>query len=140
MQGWIILVTCGKSKATRPCAAKDLYIGNAFRSNWRWAASVFPENQIFIISAKFGLLRSSQIIPPYDLKMGDQGSVSSSLIQSQAISLGIDQKRVCFVGGDLYFDMIKTIWNDVRHPTKGLAMGKKAQLLKKNLGKFPYKS
>jgi hypothetical protein len=140
MQGWIILITCGKSKATRPCAAKDLYIGNAFRSNWRWASSVFPENQIYIISAKFGLLRASQIIPPYELKMGSPGSVNASLIQCQAIALGIDQRRVCFIGGDTYFDIAKTVWSDIRHPTKGLTLGRKAQLLKKNIGKFPYKS
>jgi hypothetical protein len=139
MTNWIILITCGKSKLPRPSPAKDLYTGTAFRSNWRWASSVFPESQIFIISAKHGLLRPSQIIAPYDLRMGAPGSISPDVIQSQAEALGIAGKRVCFIGGEDYLDAIRAVWADVRHPTKGLALGKKAQLLKRNLGKFPYK-
>jgi cytoplasmic iron level regulating protein YaaA (DUF328/UPF0246 family) len=61
----IILISCVKDKLKTPARAKDLYTSDLFKKSYRYAQLLNPDN-IFIISAKYGLLEPEQIIEPYD--------------------------------------------------------------------------
>jgi hypothetical protein len=84
----LILTACGKQKRAVPSRASDLYTGRYARLPISWAMSVDPDATL-ILSAKHGLLRPDDIVEPYDLAMGDPGSVTSVPLRRQAAQLGI---------------------------------------------------
>ncbi|MFI5300420.1 MAG: DUF6884 domain-containing protein, partial [Polyangiales bacterium] len=61
----IVLVGCGKSKASEPCPARDLYVGNLFRASLAYAEALAAD-AVFIVSARHYLLPLDRVIAPYD--------------------------------------------------------------------------
>src|SRR6476660_3793703 len=60
----IILVTCVKSKAARPSAAKDLYTSALFKKQRAYAEKV--NVPWFILSAEHGLVAPDEWLAPYE--------------------------------------------------------------------------
>jgi len=65
MQNKIVLVSCVKSKRCNRCKASDMYISLLFTKMMTYARSLKPKC-IFILSAKYGLLKLDDIIDPYE--------------------------------------------------------------------------
>lgn len=61
----LVVLGCGLKKQSEPCPAIELYTGNYFRTYRKWAESVGAE--IYIFSAKHGVVHSSTVIEPYDV-------------------------------------------------------------------------
>jgi hypothetical protein len=85
------IVSCGATKAAEPTEARHLYTSSTFRG--ALAAAEAQCDQVFIISALHGLISPDEIIEPYDVKMGDPGSITIEEIAAQA--------RI-FEGTDIY--------------------------------------
>lgn len=70
--GRIAFVSCGKAKATEPTPAGQFYTGQYFRTIYD---SIKPHyDEVYIISAKYGLISDQDILKPYDVtlnKMSD---------------------------------------------------------------------
>lgn len=64
----IVLITCVKKKRDRKCKAEDLYISQLFKKSLAYAKLLKPD-EIFILSAKYGLLTLTKEIEPYDLTL-----------------------------------------------------------------------
>lgn len=64
----IVLIGCGKSKATVPCRADELYNGGLFVHRKRYAER---RHRWFIVSAKYGLIEPETGLAPYDLTITD---------------------------------------------------------------------
>lgn len=64
----IALVGCGKAKAMRPAPARMLYTGAPFRSALNVAVAEFGQD-VWILSAKYGLVDPDEELAPYDLSM-----------------------------------------------------------------------
>lgn len=62
----IVLISCVKKKAENKCQAKDMYISSWFQKAYRYAKEVKRADKIFILSAKYGLLKDTDIVEPYD--------------------------------------------------------------------------
>lgn len=87
----IALIPCGAAKADETCAAADLYTGSTFRMQLAAATSEACEaDEVYIISALHGLLPLDAVVAPYDVKMGDPGSVTAETIAAQIVALGLD--------------------------------------------------
>jgi hypothetical protein len=65
----IILIGCGKQKASEKCAAAEMYTGSMFRARARYATGT--GDPVYIISAKHGLVGLTTVIEPYDWTIGD---------------------------------------------------------------------
>jgi hypothetical protein len=65
----IVLVTCVKSKGTRPAAAKDLYISALFRKERAYAERAGVP--WFILSAEHGLVAPDEWLAPYERYLAD---------------------------------------------------------------------
>jgi hypothetical protein len=61
------LIGCGKSKLRVRASARELYIGNLFRAALHHAERTCDE--VYILSASYGLLHLNSIILPYDKPM-----------------------------------------------------------------------
>ncbi|OBK55139.1 DUF6884 domain-containing protein [Mycobacterium kubicae] len=65
----ILLVTCVKTKGTRPCAAKDLYISTLFKKQRAYAEKTGVP--WFILSAEHGLVAPDEWLSPYERYLAD---------------------------------------------------------------------
>lgn len=90
----VCVVPCGGEKLDRPVPARDLYTSSTFRLAWAAAMAEVDaydgEARVLILSALHGLIDPSTIVAPYDVKMGDPGSVTAETVMAQAIDLGIE--------------------------------------------------
>ncbi len=61
----IVLISCVSKKLDRKATAEKIYTSSLFKKNLTYAKSLKP-NEIFILSAKHGLLKLTDEIEPYD--------------------------------------------------------------------------
>jgi hypothetical protein len=93
-----VVIPCGDRKAPHPAAARDLYTGSMFRHTLAaaeveaaWCAANGIPGRVLILSARHGLLTLEKVIGPYDLRMGQPGTVTPEAVTAQAKALGIRQ-------------------------------------------------
>jgi hypothetical protein len=84
----VIVAACGRAKRDRAAPAADLYVGRYARVPIDWAMSVDPA-ALVILSAKYGLVRPDDVLEPYNLRMGDPGSVTARRVRQQADDMGL---------------------------------------------------
>ena len=61
------LISCVKSKANRRCEAKDMYVSPLFKYMYAYAKKRCKE--VYILSAKYGLLSENTPIAPYNVTL-----------------------------------------------------------------------
>ena len=61
----VVLISCASKKLHHKSKAQDLYISPLIQKNLQYAKLLDPD-KIFILSAKYGLLRLDEEIEPYD--------------------------------------------------------------------------
>jgi hypothetical protein len=91
------VIPCGAAKQDRPAPARDLYTGPMFRhtlaaaeTEAAWCNANGTPTRILVLSALHGLITLDEAIAPYDLRMGQPGSVTAGTIADQAEALGIE--------------------------------------------------
>lgn len=96
--GITYVIPCGGAKLDHAAPARDLYIGQMFRHTLTnvtalaagdVAAGLGPV-RILVLSARYGLVDLDTVLDPYDLRIGDPGSVDVDTLTAQALALGID--------------------------------------------------
>ena len=63
----IAIIGCSKSKQNYSCRADEMYTGTIFKKSYDVAKQI--TNNIYILSAKYGLLRPDTVINTYDLAL-----------------------------------------------------------------------
>lgn len=124
----IAIIGCGARKLDRPAPARELYVGSYFQACSRAAEAIAP-GRWFILSAKHGLLRPGDEIEPYDLTLGQPGSVTAQQATWQALTCGIWFEPVTALCGSRYADLARQVWPQVEVPLAGLGIGRQLQAL-----------
>ena len=91
----LIVVPCAADKADRPVAARELYVSDNFAHALRAAELEAIDTErvcgvsvkVMILSARYGLVELDQVLAPYDLRMGQAGSISAAGIAAQLAEL-----------------------------------------------------
>ncbi|WP_327411351.1 hypothetical protein OG458_42195 (plasmid) [Streptomyces sp. NBC_01281] len=120
----VIIVSCGgtKSAAEQPIPAGERYTGSYHRALRRAANALTqagPLTRTYILSALHGLLALHDPITPYDLRMGDAGSVTSEQLHQQAADRGILDADVTVLGPRAYVALSRTVWPQLTDPLAG---------------------
>lgn len=132
----LVIIPCGGKKQPERCRAVEMYTGPYFKGCLMYAYSLVHEQyeNIFILSAKYGLLDLNQEIETYNLKMGQPGCVNWRQVKKQAEERGIlEVPQVTALGGELYTQVVKWVWGSgrVKTPLAGVGgIGKQLQWLK----------
>jgi cytoplasmic iron level regulating protein YaaA (DUF328/UPF0246 family) len=71
------VIPCGATKLPHAAKARELYIGSMFKDALRTADQLGAP--VFILSALHGLLPDSQVVEPYNVKMGQKNSIVNEL-------------------------------------------------------------
>ncbi len=134
MKKRIVLISCVSQKLSKPAKARDLYVSTLFKFSLKYAEKLEPDN-IFILSAKHGLLPLEKEIAPYEKTLNN---MRSSEIKQWAISVltqikgicSIDETEFVFLAGNNYR---KHLLPHIKHsviPFEGLRIGEQLHKLR----------
>lgn len=133
----ISIVQCVSKKRKTPQPARNLYTSQLFENAAMYAEKISDE--WFIISAKYGLVRPSDVLEPYDLTLKNMSAFER---RQWAKSVFSDLKpclqatdTVVILAGVIYrkdlLKMIEGLGCKVEVPMKGLRIGEQVSWLKK---------
>lgn len=135
MKDTIIIIPCGARKQSGSHLAQHLYTGPYFKACLHWALSNAEPANIFILSAKYGLLALDDCIETYEMRMGNPGSIQLKEVRQQAYDRDLIQKHCIAIGGRSYTGLCKQIWINCETPLEGKGgQGKQIHWLKYNHG------
>jgi hypothetical protein len=117
----VVIVPCGAEKLDHAAPAGELYTSAYHRDNRAAAAAIAERTgaRVLILSALHGLLTLDQVVEPYNLRMGQQGSVTTDQLRQQAAALGIRAARVTVLAGKAYANAVTAVWPDAARPYDG---------------------
>ena len=120
----VVLVACGALKLPHLAPAAVLYTGQHFRAALSAARSLAPDERVFILSARYGLVRLGDVIAPYDLTIGQPGAIRAEHITEQARQMRLDhERRVVVLAPARYAALCRRTWPNIETPLAGLGIG-----------------
>ena len=97
----VVVVGCGKAKRLDPHPAADLYTSAFIVNAVKWARSV--NAAIFILTAKYGLIPGTKIIPPYDATWSGpsaEPTVPMTKLAAQIAQVGLSGPVITLAGSE----------------------------------------
>ena len=134
----IVFISCTKKKADHPCSAKEMYWASQwFRGGYRYAETLAPSH-IYILSAKYGLLKPTDNITPYEKTMvhGKKAEIKqwSAMVYHQMIAEGIDfNEEAIFLCGKNYRTYLIRLFQNTKAPVSHMGIGKQMEYFKKKV-------
>lgn len=134
MRKRIVLISCVSQKLPYRAKARDLYTSTLFKLNLQYAEKLAPD-EIFILSAKHGLLSLEQEIEPYEQTLNN---MRSSEVKAWAYNVFEQIKSVCSIddseftilAGEKYRKHLLPHIKNYKIPLKGLRIGEQLKKLK----------
>jgi hypothetical protein len=130
----VILISCVSQKLSKRAKAKDLYVSTLFKLNLKYAQKLSPDD-IFIISAKYGLLSLEQEIESYEQTLNNMPvhevkHWANQVLQQLREHYSIDETRFVILAGKRYRKYLLPYLKNVQIPLQGLGIGRQIQKLK----------
>ena len=134
-EGSVVLISCGKTKHHSPTRAADLYRGSLFIKSLAYAKSLKPKN-IYILSAKYGLLNLDDHVEPYEMTLNNmRHSARNDWAHKVLVSLGektdLASDHFIFLAGLNYRQCLEQSMKNSSAPLEGLRFGKQLSWLSK---------
>lgn len=129
----IVLISCGKEKRCCKSKSQDLYKGALFRKSLQYARSLGPD-AIYILSAKYGLLRLDDEIEPYDktldkMRSNEIKQWADSVLKKLRRLTDVESDEFVILAGDKYRKELLLHLHHYSIPMKGLRIGEQGQWL-----------
>lgn len=129
----IVLISCVSKKRNHKSSAQDLYVSPLFRKNLQYAKTLNPDD-IFILSAEYGLLRLDEEIEPYDKTLNKMRSNeikewANSVLNQLKKSTDVDNDEFIFLAGNNYRKFLLQHIRNYKIPMLGLGIGKQLKWL-----------
>jgi hypothetical protein len=134
MKKRIILISCVSQKLPHRAKAKEIYTSTLFRFNLKYAEQLMPD-EIYILSAKYGLLALEQEIEPYEQTLNTMRSREIKAWENHVIEqirsiCSIEDSEFTFLAGDKYRKHLLPYIKNYKIPLEGLRIGEQLQKLK----------
>ena len=123
----IIIISCGKRKLEGKAKAKDFYIGSLYRQKLEYVSTLYPDNEFYIISAKYGLIHQDKVISSYDRVLpaanNDEYKKWLDLVTEQLKDFD-STEEVLFLGGARYYTPVDEYFTGKKYaPLVGKSLG-----------------
>ena len=116
----IVVLQCSAKKRRGIYPAWDLYRGPLFTVSFRYARMLAEPKDIYILSGKYGLIRSLRPIQSYDQRIGEFTEELEQRYREQAMAYGIlEESRVILLTGKDYRRHLLPLWPDAETPLEG---------------------
>lgn len=134
----VILLSCVKSKLPTKARAEDLYTSALFRKSLAYARSLKPD-QIFILSAKHGVLRLDDEVEPYEQTLNTMGVAKRKEWAEKVLGylrskVDFANDRFIILAGNRYREFLLSHLEHTELPMEGLAFGEQLHWLKERVG------
>ena len=135
----IVLISCVATKRKTKSKAIDMYISDWFRSAVKYAQFLCAD-RIYILSAKYGLLKCDDLIEDYNLTLNkmlkaDRIEWSERVISKLRVETDMQNDHFVFLAGQRYREnLIKHINREnYSIPMSNLKFGQQKQFMKQAL-------
>jgi len=130
----IVLISCVKTKLNHTALAKDLYVSQLFKSSLAYARSLNPD-AIYILSAKYGVVKLDQEIEPYEMTLNKMPvDASKEWAKNVVIKLkevaDLEKDKIIFIAGEKYRRFLIPHIRNYEIPLKGLSFGNQLKYMK----------
>jgi|SRR5579863_980242 len=134
-EGEIVLLSCVKSKRANRCKAADMYTSPLFRKMMAYALSLKPKG-VYILSAKYGLLKPDDIIDPYEqtlkkMSARDRQQWARTVVTKLGQQCDLDADQFVILAGSAYRENLVPHLKHFKVPMAGLSFGKQLQWLER---------
>lgn len=130
----VVLISCVGKKKPRKCKGKDLYDSTWFRYAWSYAKSLNPDN-VFILSAKYGLVDPEAEIEPYEETLNTKSdreirAWAAAVLTSLRVRTDVTKDTFIILAGEKYRTYLVGHLPNHDIPMEGLRMGQQLKWLK----------
>lgn len=127
------MIACVKTKRKIPSKAIDLYVSSLFTKSREYAHLLHPDH-IYILSAKYGLVSSEEIIKPYNLTLNKMSTAeikdwSKRVLHQLSSVTDLDNDSFTILAGQNYRKYLLPHMTHYHIPLEGLAFGYQLQQL-----------
>ncbi|UOD34841.1 hypothetical protein DSN97_00450 [Deferribacteraceae bacterium V6Fe1] len=134
----VVLISCVSKKLQHRARARDLYVSPLFRMNLKYAQRFSPKN-IFILSAKYGLIDLDEEIVPYDVTLNnlsahERKNWARKVIEQLREYCDLENDHFVILAGKKYRQYLMPYLQSCQVPLAGLPIGKQLQFLKEKTG------
>jgi cytoplasmic iron level regulating protein YaaA (DUF328/UPF0246 family) len=134
----IVLISCVKTKLDHPAKAENLYISDLFVKNLAYAKKLKPD-YIFILSAKYGLVKLNDRIAPYEktlnqMPVHERRAWASGVVSELRKYADLEQDEFIILAGEKYREFILPYMRNYKIPFEGLSFGNQLKALKEVVG------
>lgn len=134
MRKKIVLISCVSKKLPYRAKARDLYVSTLFKLNLKYANSLNPD-EIYVLSAKHGLLELEREIEPYEQTLNNMRTTeirawANNVLQQLRSVASLEEAEFIFLAGDKYRKYLLSHIKNAVVPLEGLRIGEQLQRLK----------
>ena len=128
-----IFISCVKKKGKTKCRAEDMYISDLFKKRLAYAKKLGGE--IYILSAKHGVLELDDVIMPYDLTLKNMKAIQKKrwayrcYLQLKEKNIDFNEEAI-FLAGEEYSKYLKLKFKNFYNPLKNMGLGYQLKWLK----------
>lgn len=135
----IVFLSCAKTKRDVPCKARDMYTSDLFVKSYAYAESLRPD-KIYILSAKYGLLKPGDMIEPYEQTLVGANVNTCKrwavMVYKQMLADGVNfNDNAIFLCGENYRKYLMTKFPNGTAPLKNLGIGMQKKFYAEKLKK-----
>ena len=124
-----VFLSCVSKKRDYSCFASDMYVSDLFKKSLAYATKITEPTNVYILSAKYGLLELNQQIEPYELTLNTMNKK-----QRKENNISFDEKTV-FLCGKKYREFLIDKFPNSTVPLKHLGIGQQLAFYKNELNK-----
>jgi len=133
----VVLISCVAKKRSSKSPAKDLYVSPLFRGAYRYAEKI-KADKIFILSAKYGLLETDDIVEPYDETLNTKKTKevqrwAEDVLSELSQKTDLIEDEFTILAGLRYRKYLVNHLRKYSIPLEGLSIGKQLSFYKENL-------
>lgn len=130
----IALISCGKSKRRERSPAHQLYTGALFKKCLTYAQRT-KADEIYILSANYGLIELTQEIAPYEktlnhMPSGEIARWAEAVLEQLRARTNLTTDRFIILAGAAYCSRLIPHLTNVELPLVGLRFGEQLKFLK----------
>lgn len=133
----IFLLSCVKSKKPFRTKAADLYTSALFKK-MLWYAQLHEPDEIFILSAKYGLLALDDMIDPYEqtlnkMTVAERRDWAQGVLLELRGRVDLERDEFTILAGDEYRCFLLPHLRHYSIPMKGLLFGQQLRFLTRGM-------
>lgn len=133
-----VFLSCVSKKRNYSCLASDMYISDLFKKSLAYATKITDPTNVYILSAKYGLLKLDEQIEPYELTLNTMNKkqrkewANKILMQCKDKNISFDEEAI-FLCGKKYREFLMDEFKNSIAPLKHMGIGEQLAFYKKKI-------